>query len=287
MKVFRTHVLPVSTLAAALGAILGSTACGDQNSAGGYFLLEPPPVTNAETEPTAPKIPDERLPDVAQDDAGAPAVTCDTAKSQLLMSVDKTSTGEVRSAERPASDEADGGSARAAETVLVIDATAGGFEQASRSPRVYVNLATRERVDVTDVSAAKSTAWDLSLKRATIFTNSGDAGIGQGGALFLAGKTFAEVNLASIGSKKFATERFVDEQCTPQADEVGAPQTSFAGWYEYQGDSMRLSAKKGIHVVRRGTTYFKIEIQSYYGDATVNAPQSSAMYVLRVAELAE
>jgi len=291
MKVFGTHT--VGLLSVALISAGGVAACSEEQPYNGYFQVEPPPVQVAEpAEPKSPKTP--ATPEDTNEEKPKPAVTCDTARDQLLSPVDKVSTGTVKTVTRTADPDAgpdvpdaQAPTNRAPETFLIVDGTAGGFEQAGRNPRIYVDLAKLERVDVTDVTARASAEWDLAFKRATIFTNSGHAGIGKGGTTFLAQKRFEDVTLASLTGKTFDTETFVDAQCTPQADAIGAPMTTFEGWYEYEGASMRVTPRKGVHVIKRDARYFKVEIVSYYGDASLGTSLSSANYVLRVAEITQ
>ncbi|MCS6902588.1 MAG: HmuY family protein [Myxococcales bacterium] len=199
---------------------------------------------------------------------------CTEALASLLGHVDKVSEGQVLVVKEE-------GGVR----TLYVDASAGGQQAAPENPRVYVELAYGKRVDVTDPQASKSDAWDLALKRALIFTNSGDGGPGGGGAVFLPGKTFEQVT--SANTEELSEEAFVSEDCIPHLDQTQTVQTTFTGWYIYNEATHKLSPTPGVFVVRgsKGALY-KIEILSYYGEPDGSTDgMSGGRYLLRIAGL--
>jgi len=117
-------------------------------------------------------------------EADAPSNMCSAAIASVLKPVNMVSTGVVSVVSQSGST-----------SILYIDATAGGFGNSDTFPRVYVNLETDTRVNITDVQAATSTAWDLAFKRPVIFTNGGNGGPGMGGTLVLS-KAFDQVTAA-------------------------------------------------------------------------------------------
>jgi hypothetical protein len=188
--------------------------------------------------------------------------------------VDKVATGEVLVVKE------EGGV-----KTLYIDASAGGQQAAPENPRVYVDLAAGKRVDVTDPQASQSGDWDLALKRAVVFSNSGDAGPGEGGAVFLGGKAFDQV--VSGDAEGVTQEAFVSEDCIPSLDPMQTVLTTFSGWYSYNETTHQLNPEAGVFVVRgaKGALY-KVEIVGYYGkpDGSTDG-MSGGRYVLRVAGL--
>ena len=178
---------------------------------------------------------------------------CTAAGAQLLKPIDKISTGAVTIL----ATEADGS------RKVFVDASAGGAMVASTNPRVYLNLETLTRVDVTDLSAWASKGWDLALKRYIPFTNSGDGGSADGGAYFIADKDFAAVTAADIVPASFAPESFFEDDCTPKTDEIGGLLTSFDGWYYYE--STVLTPEPGTWIVTGATgKHYKLAILDYY-----------------------
>lgn len=178
---------------------------------------------------------------------------CLAAGAQLLKPVDKVSTGAVTILSTDAS---------GARTVFV-DASAGGAPAAGTNPRVYLNLETATRVDITDVTAWDSKAWDLALKRYIPFTNSGDGGSGDGGTFFLADRAFDTVTAADIVPASLVAESFFEENCDAKTDEIGGMSTSFDGWYFYQ--ATKLTPKPGTWIVKGATgKHYKLAILDYY-----------------------
>jgi len=199
---------------------------------------------------------------------------CSAAREQLLGAVDSVSTGEV--------------TVLATEddvTSLYIDATAGGTAAAASNPWIFVSLADSERVDVTDVTSTESTAWDLALKRALLYTNSGEAGPGQGGAALI-DKEFADVSADDARDAEFSTEKFFDAECNPTLDVTGAASTSFSTWYDYDSESHALSPHPGTWLVHGGTgKLYKLRITNYYGTSDGGTGMAGGAYLIDVAAL--
>ncbi|MDB4942394.1 MAG: hypothetical protein JWP97_1928 [Labilithrix sp.] len=211
------------------------------------------------------------------DDAGAVEAggSCSEARESLLKPVPSVSTGVVA-----VLSEEDG-----VKTVYV-DASAGGAPNAATNPRVYLDLAALARAPVTDVTAASSTAWDLALKRPIIFTNGGDGGSGEGGAVFLADVDFASVTTATAASATLAREDFFDDACTPNLDATKAVRTTFDGWYDYDVATNTLKPFPGTWIVKGGTgALFKVQILSYYAAADGGTGVAGAFYTLKVGAL--
>lgn len=209
------------------------------------------------------------------EEEGGGGTQCTAARDQLLVPVAKVSTAEVKVVS-----ETDG------VRTIYVDASAGGFDQARRNPRVYITLAG-EKVDVNDEDAPSSSAWDLALKRQVIFTNSGDAGPGKGGGAMIA-KDFDAVTAADADAVELAAESFFDEECNARTDEISDPVTTFTGWYDYDQASMRASAKPGVTFIVKSASgvRHKVGIVSYTGkpDGSTDSP-ATGFFLLEVAQL--
>jgi hypothetical protein len=168
--------------------------------------------------------------------------------------------------------------------VLFIDATAGGPTGAATHPYVYVNLERGERVAVTDKTARTSNDWDLALKRQVVFTNSGDAGGGQGGTLEVA-KDFDAVTSADANGT-FAPESFFDQNCNLKVDAINAVMTTFSDWYNYDLQNNTLSPKAVTYVVKGGSgKTYKVGFLNYYSLADGGTGTAGALYTIKVAAL--
>jgi hypothetical protein len=268
----------VSVVSLVLASALGAPGCSDSDPGadGGPSSTTPSataPSMTAEPTTTVPPAPmaDASLP-VDGSDGGA---TCTAALATLLKPIDSVSSGVVTVL-------SSSGTAK----TLYVDAMAGGSAASNTNPRIYLDLEKGARVDKTDKTAPLSTDWDLALKRPILFSNGGQAGAGQGGSVFLPGKTFADVVPGDATGKTFATERFVDDECNPQLDATGAVKTSFDGWYDYDSATNRLSPKVGTYLVKGAKgSIFKVQIVSYYASPDGGIGMSGGAYVLQVGPL--
>lgn len=201
---------------------------------------------------------------------------CDDARALALVVVDEVSSGAVTVLET------EGGV-----SLLYLDASAGGFQSAADNPAVYLDLGATQRVDITDDEAFAATSWDLAFKRVAIRHNSGDAGPGQGAAAFLDGADFDEITTDDASDAALEQEQWFDEACEYETDATGALSTTMSDWYDYAPDTMTVSPKDGVYVVRGadGATFFKVEIVDYYANPDGTPGQTSGRYLLRVAEL--
>jgi hypothetical protein len=215
--------------------------------------------------------------DAAKDSAVTPdasADTCSVAREQGLMPINKVSTGEVTFLR-----DEDGGK------VIYVDASAGGRAAAPSNPRLYLNLGTRSRVDVTDGAARTSTAWDLALKLEVIFSNSGDGGVGRGGAS-LVSKEFAAVTAADATGNPLSLESFFDADCNIKRDRINNVLTSVEGWYQYDQATMRLSPGLDTLLVRGATgILYKVRVLKYRAKPDGTDGTVGGRYLLNVAAL--
>jgi hypothetical protein len=190
---------------------------------------------------------------------GGDAASCDSVRAGLLGTIDAVSNGAVTVTSPP----------NAAKITVIVDASAGGFMAAARNPYLYVSLANKARVDVTDLQADISPTWDLALKRDNIRSNGGDSGPGEAEVAELPGASFDAVTAATASSAVFSRDTFIDaNSCAPITDETGKPATSFNGWYVYAAATMSLTPADKVYLVRgaNGTSLYKLQIENYYAD---------------------
>jgi heme-binding HmuY-like protein len=206
--------------------------------------------------------------------------SCQAARSELLLPVDEVSAAEVIVTD-------DGSDAK----TVFVDASVGGSPGVADNPRVYITLADAKRVDVSDIDAAESSDWDLALERSVIFANSGDGGPG-GRTVALVAKAFDDVTAADATGAAFAAESFLDLQCSPKEDLIGAPLTTFSDWYEYDQEANTLTPKDQTYLVRvDAQTTFKVAIDSFYtnDDGEPQTPAAGSpdagKFLLRIAPL--
>lgn len=236
------------------------------------------PACSSSSSPAATAAPDGGTTDAgaADEDSGAPTGTqCSAARKTFLGPVAKVSTAEVKVI-----------STAGGVTTLYVDASAGGVASAPTNPRVYIKL-TGERVDIDDDAAFTSTDWDLALKRVDIYTNSGDAGLGRGGAAKLS-KDFDAVTAADADAAAIKPESFFDADCNGKKDQAEFIITTFQGWYDYAVGGGVTVAPSTTYVVRGadGTSRYKVGIVTYTGkdDGSTNGTVSGR-FILKVAAL--
>ena len=207
---------------------------------------------------------------------------CSAARTEALQEQTTVSNGVVSIATGTAG----------AEYLLYVDASAGGSGPSATQPRVYVDLATGARVDVSDVDARTSDAWDLAFKRTNAHTNGGVGGSGQAGAQVVA-KAFADVTAADATALE--TEAFFDDECQllkkVYADGQEDPYTfrsTLSDWYDYDtsGASHGIAPKDHSYVVRGGKgALYKLRFENYYGTPTGAEGETSGRFLIRVAPL--
>lgn len=255
------------------GGSAGASGSSDVDASGAAGQGEQPDGGSGGAAGADGAVPSEAGSDADAGDVG-PA-DCTAARKELLGSIDAVSTGDVTVLQTNGSS-----------VTLYIDAAAGGPVEAPTKPFVYVSLADHARVELTDEAAIASTDWDLAFKRSTVLTNSGVGGPGDGGAAFLAGKSFDDVAAADAASATFAVEAFLDATCAPVIDDGGYPVTSLAGWYDYNSTTHQLTPKDGTFVVRGATgALYKVRIDGYYTNPDGSPGPSAGRFLVRVGAL--
>jgi hypothetical protein len=158
-------------------------------------------------------------------------------------------------------------------TQTKVDATAGGMQQAFNNPWVYVSLDDGSKVEIDDVAAKTSTAWDLAFRRAVIRVNGGDSGAGQGAVAVVGGATFDDVTAVPDSPSAFIVDEFIDDSCVISRDAINNITTAIGSWYDYDVDTSRLEPLDNVYVIRRadGQQHVKLVIDSYYSAGGTSA----------------
>jgi hypothetical protein len=248
-------------------------ACGDDKT-----LVQQAPASTSDAGSSSGQPGDDD--DVAapgdDDDAGGSTATqCTAAAKSLLHPQTTVSKGEVKIV-----------GTTAGVMKVYVDASAGGSGPgvAAANPRVYLKL-DGTKVEISDVDAAKSTAWDISFKRVDIFTNSGDGGPGKGAGA-VADKKFDDVTAADAAG--LAQESFFTADCEPKTDEGGFLLTTFSSWYDYDQETHIPTPFLDRTLVMKAAdgTLYKIGLLSYQGkDDGSTTGGATGQYVFQVKKL--
>lgn len=146
-----------------------------------------------------------------------------------------------------------------------VDATAGGITMSADNPYIYLNLKTGTKVDVNDIEARNSMAWDVAFKRASVRVNGGDSGVGGRTLSPVAAATLAEVT--AVPSSGFVADDFADASCMLVALPAGEPSSAFGLWYNYDETAHTLTAKPEVYVIKRPDgSHTALRIETYYRD---------------------
>jgi hypothetical protein len=148
--------------------------------------------------------------------------------------------------------------------VAQIDATAGGPQNYGNNPFVYLDLIAGKKVDITDVQAGQSQAWDIALKRWQIKLNSGDSGPGGVTEAIVDGKDLKDVTVAPAGP--YMADSYFDAKCNVQLDPIGGLLTALSDWYDYDTGTNQLTPKQEVIVLTRRDKkgHIKLQITGYY-----------------------
>ena len=195
----------------------------------------------------------------------------------LSLQDDKISEGDVETIE-------DGG-----DFITYVDATAGGYMNATNNPWVYVRFTPTgaEKVEIDDETALESMDWDLSLKRFILRLNGGDSGPSCVGAVTLLETSYEELESVPEGIS-FYEDDFYTSDCTFINDSSGlpnSPQVALGSWWTYPG-CVATSMYPHIIQLADGST-IKLVVEAYYRsgqdtcNTTGNMGTDSANYTLR------
>jgi hypothetical protein len=163
-----------------------------------------------------------------------------------------------------------------------IDATAGGLMNAADNPYIYVDLKGAKRIDVNDLDARSSKAWDVALKRSSLRVNGGDSGAGKRELAVVQAATLAEVTAGP--SDGYATDDFTTDDCMLDSIPGGEPRSSFGEWYGYDDQTHMVTPKPEVFVIQRDDgSRTALRLAAYYGDPA--APMKGAFYAVEWKQL--
>jgi hypothetical protein len=167
-------------------------------------------------------------------------------------------------------------------TAGTADATAGGTDGAPDNPYLYLDLKAGERVPLNDLDALSSTAWDISLKRASLRVNGGDSGSGGRKLAVVGAEDLAAVTAAPPSG--YAADDFADEDCALIALPAGEPSSAFGEWYDYDPSTHEVTPRREVYVLERlDGSHTALRIVTYYGDAS--SPMRGGYYQLEWKQL--
>lgn len=154
------------------------------------------------------------------------------------------------------------------------DATAGGIAMAAENPYLYLDLKAGTKVDLNDLDARTSSAWDIGLKRSSIRLNSGDSGTGNRKSAPVAAVSLAEVTTGPADG--YQIDDYTTADCKMVTIPGGEPMSAFGEWYEYDLQTNKVKPKAEVHVIQRADgsrTAFRVT--GYYDPAM---PSRGAVY---------
>lgn len=139
------------------------------------------------------------------------------------------------------------------ETHTVEDLNTGYGGRTAPNDTVYYSLRENNIVDKSD---SVSTQWDVAFSSTSIYTNSGNSGPGNGGAIVLDQSFDATVTAPPEGYAIDTT-----------ATSLAIPRGSDNGWYHYNESTHIVTPIEGKTIVIRtsdGEHYAKMKIISWY-----------------------
>ncbi|PCC75215.1 HmuY protein [Nannocystis exedens] len=244
---------------AATGSDAGAGSDADPGTTGAGSDTDPgttdPPTTGGTPDPVDPNA------------CPLVEVPCvDAAIQDLSLVDDKVSDAEVTS-------EQDG-----ADWVSRIDASAGGTMAAAMNPWVYLRFTDDglERVDLDDVAALESGAWDIAAKRFGIRVNSGSSGPSCVTVATPAGD-YADLDAAPPDAE-FAPEDYYDDACALQEDGSGLPGSPayrMASWWGYTGCVTTTGFPFALRLADGRTV--KLRVEAYYETGQADCNENGTM----------
>ncbi len=171
---------------------------------------------------------------------------------------DKVATAEVSSLQE------------GSEWVSLVDATAGGFGNASTNPWIYIKFTEQgaEKVEITDNESLESMQWHIAAHRYKIRLNSG-----TGGPSCVRAAALLEGNYDSIAQAPqeltFYEDSFYTADCSLISDTgLGDPQFYMSSWWEYPG-CVKTTGVPFLIQLDTGRT-LKLRIEEYYQSGQEN-----------------
>lgn len=201
----------------------------------------------------------------------------DAIISDMSLHDDAVSDGEVTTSE-------DSG-----DFVTYVDASAGGYSNASKNPWVYIKFTATgaEKVEIDDEAALESMDWDMSLRRYILRLNGGDSGPSCVGAVAFLEKSYDELSSVPDGLS-YGYDDFYTDDCTLVEDTSGlpgSPAVVLGPWWTYPGcvaasDVPFLIQLADGHIIKlRVETYYKTDQDIC--DTTGTVPSDGGYITLR------
>ncbi|MCK6506579.1 HmuY family protein [Myxococcota bacterium] len=166
--------------------------------------------------------------------------------------------------------------------VTDMDASAGGYNEASQNPWVYLRFTAdgAQKVEIDDEASLEDLTWDIAMRRYLIRVNGGDGGPGCVGAVALREEQYADIDAVPEGldvATDFPSDDFYTDSCEFINDSSGlegSPNVVLGQWWSYPGCvatsfiPFLLRTNEG-HVV-------KLVIEQYYGEGQEECNESGA-----------
>lgn len=246
-----------------LGLAVGLAACSDKDVA---------------TDDTNPAGDDTDLPATDAVCTEPTPISCtDAIISELSLHDDAVSDGEVTTTE-------DNG-----DFVTLVDASAGGYSNASKNPWVYIKFTATgaEKVEIDDETALESMDWDMSLRRYILRLNGGDSGPSCVGAAAFLEKSYDELSSVPEGLS-YGLDDYYTDDCTLVEDTSGlpgSPAVVLGPWWTYPG----CVATTGVpFLIQLADGHIlKLRVETYYKtdqdicDTTGTVPSDGGYITLR------
>ena len=121
--------------------------------------------------------------------------------------------------------------------VTDVDATAGGYNNATQNPWVYLKFTDTgaEKVEIDDETALESMDWDVAARRFIVRLNGGSSGPSCVGAATFFESTYDDLTEIPDGLS-YGVDDYYTSDCTIINDSSGlpdSPQVVLGGWWSY------------------------------------------------------
>ena len=162
--------------------------------------------------------------------------------------------------------------------ITYIDASAGGYQNASSNPWVYIKFTPNgaEKVEIDDESALESMDWDLSMRRFILRLNGGSSGPSCVGAATFLESTYADLNEVPDGLN-FMVDQYYTSDCTLINDSSGLPdnpQVALGAWWTYPGC---VATSLFPHLIQLANgSVIKMVVEAYYGSDQDNCNENES-----------
>jgi hypothetical protein len=164
--------------------------------------------------------------------------------------------------------------------VTVVDAQAGGMNQAANNPWVYIRFDSdgAHRVDISDEDSLESAEWHMAMRRYFVRLNGGDGGPSCVGTAKMAAYDYAELSEEPTGTE-YHLEGFYSESCEMRMDQYQmSAQFALYGWWDYNMDVGCVTTSMIPYLVQlEDGSIVKLVMEAYYaeGQEECNAGQGS------------